>query len=499
MFIRMTKVIFKIFILIAIGAAFAFHPSPVSGKQPNIVVIFMDDMGYGDPDFNAGIGYTTPNMDQLAAQGMRFTNFYAAQPVCTASRAGLLTGCYPNRIGMYGAFSPWTKDALNPKEETIASLLKKKGYNTCMVGKWGLGSLPPFTPTHYGFDKYLGLLYSNDMWAVNYDGKPITDTNNKKYRYPPLPLYEGDRVVKYIQTLKDQGELTQRYTQFSVDFIKENKSHPFFLYLAHTMVHVPIMASPQFLGKSGVGLFGDVIEEVDWSIGQILKTLKEEGVDKNTLIVFTSDNGPWLNYGNHAGNTGGLREGKGTSFEGGIREPCAISWPGHIPAGTVCNKIASAIDLLPTIANICNAPLPSEKIDGVNILPLLLSEPNANPRTDFAYYYNRNDLEAIRKGQWKLVFPHQSRSYKVYPPKNDGWPGKTAQVSEPLALYDLSVDPGETMDVQTEHPDIVKQLEVLADQYRKELGDNLTHTTGAGTRPPAICEQCETNVRKAGK
>ena len=496
MLIKLVKIFFGFFILLIVIIFFAFHPHPKKASNPNIVIIFMDDMGYGDPQFASGIGYATPNMDKLAAKGMRFTNFYAAQATCTASRAGILTGCYPNRISMYGAFAPWTKDALDPKEETIAGVLKKAGYNTCMVGKWGLGSLPPFTPTHYGFDNYLGLLYSNDMWAVNYDGKPITDTNNKKYRYPPLPLYKGDSIIKYIETLQDQGQLTQMYTKFAVNFIKQNKDHPFFLYFAHSMVHVPIMASPGFLGKSGAGLFGDVMEEVDWSIGQIMETLKEAGVEKNTLVVFTSDNGPWLNYGNHAGNTGGLREGKGTSFEGGQREPCVISWPGHIPDGIVCNKIASTIDLLPTIAHICDASVPDRKIDGVNILPLLMNEPDANPRTDFVYYYKRNDLEAIRQGKWKLVFPHESRSYKSFPPGNDGWPGKVTQVKEPMALYDLSVDPGETMDVQALHPGIVKQLEELADQYRSDLGDNLMNVKGTGRRPPAICEQCATNYRK---
>ncbi|HEX5552899.1 MAG TPA: sulfatase [Chitinophagaceae bacterium] len=496
---RLNKILMGSLMLAGLTAAVAFHGPTVPPKHPNIVIIFMDDMGYGDPQFASGIGYTTPNMDALAAQGMRFTNFYAAQATCTASRAGILTGCYPNRIHMYGAFAPWTKDALNPKEETIAAMLRKEGYHTCMVGKWGLGSLPPYTPLHYGFDRYLGLLYSNDMWPVNYDGKPITDTTNRKYRYPPLPLYNGDNIVQYIRTLKDQGQLTQDYTSFACKFIKQNKDHPFFLYFAHSMMHVPIMASPAFLGKSGVGLFGDVIEEVDWSIGQVMKTLQEAGVAKNTLIVFTSDNGPWLNYGNHAGNTGGLREGKGTSFEGGQREPCAISWPGHIPAGTLCNKIASTIDLLPTIADICGAPLPDRKIDGVNILPLLENEPGAHPRTDFVYYYFKNSLEAIRQGKWKLIFPHRSRSYKVYPPGNDGWPGKTATINVPMALYNLSVDPGETMDVQTQHPDVVKQLKALADQYRHDLGDALTHVKGTGRRPSVICQPCETNYHQPPK
>lgn len=488
---------FFFFLLLFTNAffSFAFGKPLADPVHPNIVIIFMDDMGYGDPEFNDGIGYTTPHMDELAARGMRFTNFYAAQPVCTASRAGILTGCYPNRIHMYAAFTPWMTDALNPKEETIAGMLKKTGYRTCMVGKWGLGGLPPFTPTHYGFDRYLGLLFSNDMWPVDYGGRPIEDTSNRKFRYPPLGLYEGDSVIKYIKTIKDQGELTQEYTHFAVNFIKQNAHHPFFLYFAHSMVHVPIMASPMFLGKSGAGLFGDVMEEVDWSIGQIMKTLRETGVAKNTLIIFTSDNGPWLNYGNHAGNTGGFKEGKGENFEGGIREPCVMVWPEHIPQGVICNKIASTIDILPTVANITGAPLPKVKIDGVNIFPLLLNKPGANPRTDFVYYYYKNSLEAIREGEWKLVFPHRGISYKVYSPGNDGMPGKVAKVKIPMALYHLSVDPGETLDVQAERPDVVKKLEALADKYRQDLGDDLTGVKGSGRRPEGVCKKCATNYR----
>jgi arylsulfatase len=236
--------------------------------------------------------------------------------------------------------------------------------------------------------------------------------------------------------------------------------------------------------------------EIDWSVGQITKTLKEEGLDKNTLVIFTADNGPWLNYGNHAGNTAGLREGKGTSFEGGQREPCAMRWPGHIPAGTVCNKIASSIDLLSTITKIANATLPKQKIDGVNILPLLLGDPDANPRKEFVYYYNRNSLECIRQGKWKLIFPHKSRSYKSDPPGHDGFPGLTSQIDVPLALYDLSTDPGETMDVQEQHPDVMKQLEALADRYRQDLGDDLTHIEVTGRRPAGVCEACKTNIRR---
>lgn len=473
---------FSLLFILLIIFSFQKKAAPTS---PNVIIIFMDDMGYGDPSCYNGKFYQTPYIDKLAAEGMRFTDFYAAQAICSASRAALLTGCYPNRIGIHGALMPWSSMALNPKEETIAKSLKSAGYHTGMIGKWHLGAKAPYLPIHYGFDEYLGLPYSNDMWPVEYNGQPITDTSDRRYRFPPLPLIDGDKTVKYINTLEDQSQLTQTYTKRAVDFIHKNKKQPFFLYFAHSMVHVPIAASSAFRGKSKEGLFGDVMTEVDWSVGEIMRSLKEEGIDKNTLVIFTSDNGPWLNFGNHAGNTGGLREGKGTSWEGGLRVPCIMRWPAKIPAGTVCNKMSTTIDLFPTIATICNASLPGQKIDGVNILPLLVNEKNADPRNELAYYYRTNSLEGIRKGQWKLVFPHTSQTYKQYPPGQNGYPAKTGHIEIPKALYDLRTDPGETIDVQTQHPDVVKQLEALADQYRKELGDELTNTPCSSCRPPA--------------
>lgn len=475
-------------LLLLFLSASAFGQKKISEQRPNVLIIFMDDMGYGDPDCYAGIGYNTPNIDRLAAQGMRYTNFYAAQAVCSASRAAILTGCYPNRVGIHNALMPWSKIALNPDEETIAASLKKAGYHTGMVGKWHLGAREPYLPIHYGFDEFLGLPYSNDMWPVDYAGNPITDTSDWKSKYPPLPLLEGDKPIKFIRTLEDQSQLTQIYTKRACDFIRKNKNHPFFLYLAHSMVHVPIAASERFRGKSKLGLFGDVMMEVDWSVGEVMKTLKAEGLDRKTLVVFTSDNGPWLSFGNRAGNTGGLREGKGTSWEGGQREPCIMRWPGRIPAGTVCNKIAMTIDLFPTITAICKSQLPAKKIDGVNILPLLLNEKDANPRNELAYYYNVNSLEGVREGKWKLVFPHRSQTYKKFPPGKDGFPGKTAQVNVPEALYDLSTDPGETIDVAAEHPEVVRRLKDLGDTYREDLGDDLTNKEGKGRRKAAVVE-----------
>lgn len=474
---------------IVIGSLFLLSFIPFQKKAadppPNVIIIFMDDMGRGDPSCYNGILYNTPHIDQLAAQGMRFTDFYAAQGICSASRAAILTGCYPNRLGIHGALMPWTSFALNPGEETIAKALKKAGYHTGMIGKWHLGSRPPYLPVHYGFDEYLGLPYSNDMWPVDYNGKPITDTSDRRYKFPPLPLLEGDEPIRYIRTLDDQAQLTQTYTRRAKEYIRKNKSKPFFLYLAHSMVHVPIAASSSFRGKSREGLFGDVMTEVDWSVGEVMKTLKEEGIEKNTLVIFTSDNGPWLNFGNHAGNTGGFREGKGTSWEGGVRVPCIMRWPGHIPAGTICNQTSATIDLFPTLVKICGGALPGHKIDGVNILSLLTNQPGSRPRDEFAYYYHTNSLEGIRKGRWKLVFPHKSQTYKEFLPGHDGYPAKTAHVDVPRALYDLRTDPGETIDVQAQHPDIVKELELLADKYRSDLGDDLTGVPCSGCRPAA--------------
>jgi arylsulfatase len=457
-------------------------------SSPNIIIIFMDDLGYGDVGAYGGFPYQTPNINRLASQGMRFTHFYAAQAVCTASRAALLTGCYPNRLSVHGAFGPRSAIALNPEEETIAELLKKKGYATGMVGKWHLGQKQPYLPLQQGFDEYFGLPYSNDMWPVDYDGKPLTDTSNNRAKYPPLPLIEGNKTVRNITTLEDQGQLTKMYTEKALGFIRKNKNKPFFLYLAHSMTHVPLAVSPAFKNKSGAGLFGDVMAEVDWSVGEIMKALKDQQIEKNTIIMFLSDNGPWLNFGNHAGNTGGLREGKGTAWEGGVRIPFIIRWPGKIEAGTICNKIAATLDLLPTIAAITKSPLPAKKIDGVDIRRLLEGDATANPRDELAYYYNTNSLKAIRKGPYKLVFPATSQTYKKTPPGADGFPVRTTQDSVRLALYDLRTDPGETVDVKEAHPDILQQLMSIGDKYREALGDDLKNIKGKENRPAAKVE-----------
>lgn len=457
---------------------------PAQKQTPNIVLIFMDDMGYGDIGCFGATQYTTPNIDRLAATGMRFTNFYAAQAVSSASRAGLLTGCYPNRVGISGALSPRADIGLNPEEETIAEILKKRNYKTAAIGKWHLGHHREFLPLQQGFDEYLGLPYSNDMWPVFYDGtRNIPPEYSGKLDYPELPLIRGNEKIREIRTLKDQSELTTLYTETAVDFITRNKNHPFFLYLAHSMTHVPLAVSDKFKGKSEQGLFGDVMMEVDWSVGEIVRTLEKNGLTNNTLIIFTSDNGPWLNFGNHAGSAGGLREGKGTSFEGGQQVPCIMKWPKVIPEGIVCNKLASTIDILPTLAVITDAPLPEKRIDGVNILPLMKGDVKANPRAYFYYYYRGNSLEAVRKGNWKLVFPHPGRTYEGFLPGKDGMPGKVNDYFRfEGGLYDLRRDPGERYDVAKMYPEIVKELNELAEEARADLGDDLTGHPGKNRR-----------------
>ena len=456
-----------------------------ANKDPNIVLIFMDDLGYGDLTNFGAVDYQMPNLDKLANQGMTFTNFYSAQAVCSASRAGLLTGCYPNRIGISGALFPQSKIGLNKDEVTIAELLKEKGYSTAIFGKWHLGHQEKFLPLNHGFDTYLGIPYSNDMWPVDYDGNQILDESNwKKKNYPQLPLIKDFKKIDEIRDLKGQAKLTTLYTEKSVEFINKNSDKPFFLYVPHSMPHVPIAVSEKFEGKSKQGLYGDLMMEIDWSVGEIIKTLKENNIEDNTLVVFTSDNGPWLNYGNHAGSSGGLREGKGTSFEGGQRVPTIMKWPNTITPGSISNKMASTINLFPTIANLVSGKLPEHKIDGVDITSILRGEKESNPRNHFYYYYGKNNLEAVRKDNWKLVLPHKSRSYKNVLPGNDGHPGPYSQIQVEYSLYDLRRDPGEEYDVKDLYPKVVDELEKLVEKAREDLGDNLTGRVGKNNREP---------------
>jgi arylsulfatase A-like enzyme len=453
----------------------ALAPNPVT-KTPNIVLFFIDDMGYGDLSVTGALGYKTPNIDKLAAEGTRFTNFMAAQAVCSASRAALLTGCYPNRVGVAGAFGPNQGLGLNPNEETLAELLKANGYTTGIFGKWHLGSDSVFLPLKQGFDEYYGVPYSHDMWPLH--------PWQKQAQYPPLFWIEGSKQVKEIKNLDDASLITPTVTERAVSFIKKHKKKPFFLYVPEPMPHVPLAASARFKGTSERGIFGDVLTELDWSVGQIMKELKEQGLDDNTIVIFTSDNGPWLNYGDHAGSSGGFREGKGTSFEGGQRVPAIIRWPGVVPAGRVSNKLLSNIDILPTLVKLTGAKSPREKIDGIEFVDLLKGDDTKKPRESFLYYYRQNSLEAVRKDNWKLVFAHPGRTYEGSLPGKDGQPGPAPEDHQfPVALYNLERDPGERYDVYSQNPGIVAELEKVAEAAREDLGDDLQKKAGKNRRP----------------
>lgn len=456
-------------------------PLPAQSKSegtppPNIVLIYLDDMGYGDLSLTGATGYATPHLDQLAREGMFFTHYYSPQAVCTASRAGLLTGCYPNRIGLSGALSHASKVGISADEETLPEVLRKKGYATAIFGKWHLGFQEQFLPTKHGFDEFYGIPYSNDMWPLHPSGPGA---------FPDLPLFKNERIVNPAVTRQDQEQFTTDFTEHAIDFIKRKQHESFFVYLAHPMPHVPLHVSEKFKGKSGQGMFGDVMMEVDWSVGQIVETLKENRLDENTLLIVTSDNGPWLNYGNHAGNPGGYREGKGTTYEGGQRVPCLMRWKGVIPEGRVCNKLVSGIDILPTLADLAGAPLPKKRIDGVSLLPLLKDDLTVNPRSTFYYYYRKNSLEAVRHGDWKLVFPHPGRTYEGFPPGKNGNPGSVnGNFQFAGGLYDLRRDPGERYDVRESYPEIAEALEKIAAEAREDLGDELTGHPGKGRREP---------------
>ena len=477
------KRIYTFFTVVLIAIIAPSFYSKSKSTLPNIILIYLDDMGYGDLGVTGALEFTTPNIDKLASEGMRFTNFHTVQAVCSASRAALLTGCYPNRLGISGALFPFSKTGLNPDEMTIAELVKQKGYRTAIFGKWHLGDDKRFLPLAQGFDQYYGIPYSNDMWPVQFDGTPATREQANKFRFPVLPLISQNDKAEEIKTLDDQALLTKKYTDKAIGYINAHKSEPFFLYLPHSMPHVPIAASSAFKGKSKQGTFGDVMMEIDWSIGEIMKTLDALKLSKNTILIFSSDNGPWLNFGNHAGSTSGLREGKGSVWEGGHRVPCIIKWPGVVPAGIINNKLTATIDLFPTIASICKVPLPAQKIDGIDLLPMIKGDHTITPRKYLYYYYNVNSLKAVRRDDWKLMLPHTGRTYSDFAPGQDGFPGAVNENAEvPLALYDLRRDPGERYNVMVQYPEIVKELQEVAELAREDLGDVITGKAGKNQR-----------------
>jgi len=434
-------------------------------------------------------------LDQIAAQGIRFTNFYVPAAVCSASRAALLTGCYPQRVSMMGALGPQSKIGIHPDEQLLPERLRESGYATGMFGKWHLGDHPRFSPIRNGFFEYFGLPYSNDMWPLH----PTAKT------YPPLPLLDG---IHTLALNPDQNQLTESYTRRAVQFIEAHRDEPFFLYVAHNMPHVPLFASKAFRGRTQRGLYGDVIEEMDAGVGEILSALERCGLADHTLVVFTSDNGPWLSYGDHAGSAGGLREGKGTTWEGGQRVPCVARLPGTISPGTVCTELATTMDWLPTIMRLAtgnrdgnqtdnavksndaqdanNGTGNARPIDGHDISDLLRATPGAKSKYEAFYYYWNYRLEAIRAGKWKLHFPHSYRSLKT--PGNGGQPGEYVERTVEQCLFDLERDPGESTDVAAEHRDVVQQLERLAERARAELGDSLQKRVGSAVRPAGSVE-----------
>jgi arylsulfatase len=370
---------------------------------------------------------------------------------------------------------PNSEIGLNPEETTLAEMLKAQGYTTGIFGKWHLGDAPELMPNNHGFDEYFGIPYSNDMWPLHPQQGPV-------FNFGPLPLYENEKI---LDTLTDQSDLTKRITERSVAFINKNRENPFFLYVPHPQPHVPLFVSDTFKGKSGRGLYGDVIMELDWSVGEILRALEENGLTENTMVIFTSDNGPWLSYGNHAGSAYPLREGKGTAWEGGQREPFLVKYPKRIPSNRVVDAPVMAIDILPTIAEATNAPLPQKKIDGKSAWGLFTGETQNSPQKAYFYYYRVNELFGVRYGKWKLYFPHTYRTMEGQEPGKDGLPGDYKMVEiKDIELYDLEADVGETTNVANLHPDIVTEISVMADAMRAELGDSLTGMEGSERREP---------------
>jgi len=474
------------FVLIAVGTILpACHGTTTAAEAlPNFVIMFTDDQGYQDVGCFGSPLIETPHLDRMAAEGMRFTDFYAAQAVCSASRAALITGCYPNRIGILGALGPKSTHGIHENELTIAELVKQRGYATAIYGKWHLGHHPKFLPTRHGFDDYFGLPYSNDMWPYHPAVAHLPMEARLK-RWPHLPLIEGERVINPRVTAEDQTHLTTWYTERAVAFIEKNKDRPFFVYVPQSMPHVPLHVSEKFRGKSKRGLYGDVIMEIDWSMGRILDTLKRLGLDENTLVIFTSDNGPWLSYGTHGGCALPLREGKGTMFDGGCREACIMRWPKRIPASSVCKEVAGTIDILPTIAQIIGVELPADRIiDGRSILPLLEARPGAKSPREAQYFFWGRALQAVRSGKWKLHFPHGYRTLAGREGGTGGRPVPYSQAKIGLELFDLENDIGETTNVADAHPEVVARLQALAEKARADLGDSATRRNGKNVREP---------------
>jgi arylsulfatase len=481
---------------VAVGVLASIASATELAATPNIVLILADDLGYADVGCFGAKHIRTPNIDRLAVEGTRFTSFYVSQPVCTASRASLMTGCYANRVGLTGALNHTSKVGINSDETLLPELLQQRGYQCGIFGKWHLGLQPEFSPLRNGFSEFLGIPYSNDNGPLH----PVVKT------IPSLPWIDGEKTVELDP---DQSQFTRRLTERAIQFMERHREQPFFVYLPHIMPHVPIFASEKFQGRSGHGLYADVVEELDWSVGEIVAALQRLKLAKNTLLIFTSDNGPFLSYGEHAGSAKPLREGKLTTFEGGVRTPCLMRWPDKIPAGRTCDEPVASIDLLPTIAQLAGAPLPKNRIDGLDVWPILSGKAGAKTPHDALLFYSGDELQAIRSGEWKLHFAHDYLTVAGEP----GQGGKPANYAnmKPLSitesgirgiasrhgyevrrieqsLFNLTDDPGESRDVAKQHPDVVRRLEMLAEIARADLGDSLTHQRGTGIRPAGRVE-----------
>ena len=446
-------------------------------KKPNIIFILTDDQGYNDLSCYGAKDIYSPNIDSLAANGAIFSSYYATNPVCSASRASIMTGCYADRIGVFNAYMPENKFGLNPNETTIAEMLKKQNYKTGIFGKWHLGDAPEFLPRKQGFDEFYGILYSNDMWPYHPQQGPV-------FNFSDIFLYENETKLK---VLKDQTFLTQALTERSIAFIEKNKNNPFFLFLSHPQPHVPLFVSEKFKGTSNRKLYGDVIQEIDNSVGQIIKALKERDLEENTIIIFTSDNGPWLSYGNHSGSAGIYKEGKGTSWEGGHRVPGVVYYPNEIKKNTKIEAPAMGIDWLPTIADFTKSALPDKKIDGLSLVPLLKGETEKSPHQNFFFYYNRNELHAIRHLDYKLYFPHKYRSLNGRMGRDDGLPINYDQNEiNSHELYNLKEDPSETNEISNSNQKIVNKILKIGDSIRNILGDSLKDIKGSEVREIGI-------------
>ncbi len=453
--------------------------TPDSQGPPNVIVIFADDMGYTDLSSYGAKDWSTPSLDQMANEGARFTNFYVPTPACSPSRAALLTGRYPLKAGVREVISPRTLRGLPEAEHTMAEIFKSEGYATAAIGKWHLGANPVFFPTNNGFDSWFGLPYSND-----YSPKSINNPRSYAVQWPELPLIRDTTIV---EREPDQRYLTERYTQEVLQVIEDNRHQPFFLYLAHSMPHVPLWVSDPFLDASDGGLYGDVMEEVDSSTGRILRRLVELGLDQNTIVVFTSDNGPWLLMGDHGGTKGEFREGKATTFEGGVRMPAIIRAPGRVGQGMVVEDNAIVMDLLPTLLEMSGIQIP-DNLDGISLVSRFEGEEMSERPL---FFYRSGQLRSMRRGQWKMHVPHRYASILEEnggKPGSGGHPGAYGLTDIGIALYDLIADPGETTDLASTKPEIVNALLLDIEQARMHIGDELTDRVGDEATPPQFID-----------